>query len=442
MAGRIPLNRVRDFLPEIQNFITQGVQKGISATYNFARKVIDFEVLVDDETIVINEANELYAVDGSTEQKGVIQLSNNYDSISESLAVTEKALFDGLSSISSFDWVYGFQGEAYDNAIDEIIAHTDYTSASGKVRFSSEYSSTYRAWKAFNKTNTGESDCWAVSASTGYIIYSYNEPKRVLKYSLVGRNHLPYKCDLKDWQLLGSNDNLDEVDVSEANWNILDTHTDEPVWDVAETRNYNIDFIKTRLYKNYMLNVLEVRPSIFNGSRFVNVAGLYLYSNQDAIGKDYPENPTEYKTVVINADTNTIEYWNGDEWQGISSQVESLEIDTDILKGQPVCLKANGHIDIAKAVLPLQNVVGLALKDTLVTKSCPYQILGIFQMNDWTNVTGTENLTPNSNYYLDDTEDGKLTTIPPVSSGSYIIRVGKALTNKKLEITNDINILI
>jgi len=441
MAGRIPLNRVRDFLPEIQNFITQGVQKGISATYNFARKVIDFEVLVDDETIVINEANELYAVDGSTEQKGVIQLSNNYDSISESLAVTEKALFDGLSSISSFDWVYGFQAEAYDNAIDEIIAHTGYTSASGKIRFSSEYDSIHRAWKVFNKTNTDVDDCWGASASTGYIIYSYNEPKRVLKYSLVARNHALHKCDPKTWQLFGSNDNLDEIDESMATWDILDARIDEPVWTVAEARNYNIDFNKTDLYKNYKLYITDVWPNYY-GYDLVNLAGLYLYSNQDAIGKDYPENPTEYKTVVINADTNTIEYWNGDEWQGISSQVESLEIDTDILKGQPVCLKANGHIDIAKAVLPLHSVVGLALKDTFATTSCPYQILGIFQMHDWSNVIGTEYLTPNSNYYLDDTEDGKLTTIPPVSSGSYIIRVGKALTNKKLEITNDINILI
>jgi len=60
---------------------------------------------------------------------------------------------------------------------------------------------------------------------------------------------------------------------------------------------------------------------------------------------------------------------------------------------------------------------------------------------DWTDVVGVTSLTPGATYYLD-TNAGKLTTVAPDGRGSFIVRVGKALSTTKIDIEIAVDILL
>jgi hypothetical protein len=119
----------------------------------------------------------------------------------------------------------------------------------------------------------------------------------------------------------------------------------------------------------------------------------------------------------------------------------SAEMDEDGLRGQPVYVKNTGHIAKARASPGYQKFVGLLVSDTPAGFSGKYQCDGMFILNDWTNITGSVNLTPQDIYYLSDTDYGKLTNNPSTLSG-FCVKIGIALNTTTLEIKNDINILL
>lgn len=119
----------------------------------------------------------------------------------------------------------------------------------------------------------------------------------------------------------------------------------------------------------------------------------------------------------------------------------SAEMDENCLQGQPVYVKNTGHIAKARASSGYQKFVGLLASDTSTGFSGKYQCDGMFILNDWTNITGSANLTPQDIYYLSDTDYGKLTNNPSTLSG-FCVKIGIALNTTTLEIKNDINILL
>ena len=113
----------------------------------------------------------------------------------------------------------------------------------------------------------------------------------------------------------------------------------------------------------------------------------------------------------------------------------------DIIKiGQPLYINNSGHVQLAKAVFPYQNIVGLSLTNTNPNFACTYQTSGIFTLSDWTNVTGAALLTPNSFYFLDSNNFGKLTNVSTSIPGQYSIRIGYALDTTNLDISNKLQI--
>lgn len=113
----------------------------------------------------------------------------------------------------------------------------------------------------------------------------------------------------------------------------------------------------------------------------------------------------------------------------------SAEADEDIISGQPVYLKSNGHIGLAKADNPARTkVIGLAFDSVAPGFSCRYITDGELSNDDWTDIIGSEQLEIGQIYYLDPDNSGKLTTIAPITSGQYVVKVGIALTVKKIDI--------
>jgi hypothetical protein len=114
---------------------------------------------------------------------------------------------------------------------------------------------------------------------------------------------------------------------------------------------------------------------------------------------------------------------------------QSAEVDSACQPGQPLYLKPNGHLDLAKADgFATARVCGLAIEVGTPTVSVDYTPDGVIALPDWSAVTGTASLLPGADYFLSPDTAGKLTTIAPTTSGQLVVALGRALSVQKLEI--------
>lgn len=120
--------------------------------------------------------------------------------------------------------------------------------------------------------------------------------------------------------------------------------------------------------------------------------------------------------------------------ESMESSYESVA-DSNVVIGQPLYVKSNGHVDLARGnASPTTGVVGLATQAALSTHVVTYDAEGKLQLADWTAITGTATLTPGAYYYLSDATAGALTAVAPTTSGSYVVCVGKAISTVILDI--------
>ena len=129
---------------------------------------------------------------------------------------------------------------------------------------SSIYSSSYDAWKAFNKVTSIDADSW-VSANVSFVPQwlqiKLPIPQIVTYYELTG----PYNSAqaLKSWRFEGSND--------ETNWAVLDIRTELKVPAQGEKLIYEVENIGN--YEFYRLYITEK----FGTTNYVRVGELQLY---------------------------------------------------------------------------------------------------------------------------------------------------------------------
>lgn len=133
------------------------------------------------------------------------------------------------------------------------------------------------------------------------------------------------------------------------------------------------------------------------------------------------------------------ELQSGDELDLVNNLSLTSKVNgnpSTIVKGQPVYINAQGHIDIAKADAALTaNVLGFVRDDSIASGvSGQVQLEGQLYLPDWTPIIGTANLSVNSEYYLSATGAGTLTTNPPTTPGQYIEFVGFAVDPNTLMI--------
>lgn len=129
---------------------------------------------------------------------------------------------------------------------------------------SSEYNTTYQAWKAFNGTNTGSTDCWITASGvrTGYLQLDFSEKTRVNKILLASRTNDGNITAPKDFNVEGSNDGI--------NFNIINSFTGISSWTAGESKLFEI---KTSNYRFYRINILSNNGS----TSYVSIAMLNFY---------------------------------------------------------------------------------------------------------------------------------------------------------------------
>jgi hypothetical protein len=111
-----------------------------------------------------------------------------------------------------------------------------------------------------------------------------------------------------------------------------------------------------------------------------------------------------------------------------------------IVIGAPVYMKADGNVDLAKAdAQATADVLGL-VKDASIAAAASGNVLldGVLTSttDQWDAVAGTTGgLTPGAVYFLSAATAGLLTATAPSTAGQFVVRVGKALSATKLDLT-------
>lgn len=105
--------------------------------------------------------------------------------------------------------------------------------------------------------------------------------------------------------------------------------------------------------------------------------------------------------------------------------------------GQVVYIDGDGTVDLAQANNETTTkAIGLVEDATIATTDTGEIITdGVLVSADWTSVTGGATLVPGSSYFLSDTTAGGMSTIPPTLAGSFVLKLGSAISATEFEIS-------
>lgn len=120
--------------------------------------------------------------------------------------------------------------------------------------------------------------------------------------------------------------------------------------------------------------------------------------------------------------------------QSVGNGATQAIFDSTTEIGQPVYVSGSGHVDLAIANSH-PNVIGLATADGYLSE-------GNITKSDWSNVADSIELIPGDCYFLSPTQAGKITNIPPVDPGSYVVSLGRTVSTDTLEIEIQPSILL
>ncbi len=108
------------------------------------------------------------------------------------------------------------------------------------------------------------------------------------------------------------------------------------------------------------------------------------------------------------------------------------------LPGGPAYISSANTAKYANADdISSKNIIAFAVAETLAAET------GVFQLNgqltlptaDWDAITGeTGGLTPGAIYFLDDVDVARITKTAPTTIGSYVVKVGIAISTTDFEI--------
>ena len=122
-------------------------------------------------------------------------------------------------------------------------------------------------------------------------------------------------------------------------------------------------------------------------------------------------------------------------------QNPSAEADEDILLGQPLYLKQNGHLGLACGIDAMRShVCGLALSSAEAGHACEYTNFGNIARSNWMDIIGYATLRVGQTYYLDAINAGKLTFIPP--ERGYLVEIAQAITSNAIALNISQSILL
>lgn len=104
------------------------------------------------------------------------------------------------------------------------------------------------AWKAFDSDLNSS---WiSATTGTGWLQYSFNESKKIVKYSIVPRSSSVNQ--LRNWTFEGSSDN--------STWTVIDTRSNVTSWIVGVATEFS--FANSINYKHYRINISATASSL------------------------------------------------------------------------------------------------------------------------------------------------------------------------------------
>ena len=112
-------------------------------------------------------------------------------------------------------------------------------------------------------------------------------------------------------------------------------------------------------------------------------------------------------------------------------------VDGIVLSGQVIYIKGTGNAAPALADdASTADAVGGAITNGggIVSGTLFYKTYGYVTLDDWTNATGSADLTPVATYYLSATDDGEITSTTPSTDGEFVVKIGTALNARTLNI--------
>jgi len=130
-----------------------------------------------------------------------------------------------------------------DNLIPTLTSNT----SNGTVTSSHDESSSYAAWKAFDKDPQGIGNSWwsDYPDSTGWLAYEFNSPVVISKYTILPRTDVSVTGP-KTWTFEGWNGSA---------WDILDTQSNITTWTNGTKKTFEIS--NTTAYSKYRINVSQ-----------------------------------------------------------------------------------------------------------------------------------------------------------------------------------------
>lgn len=107
-----------------------------------------------------------------------------------------------------------------------------------------------------------------------------------------------------------------------------------------------------------------------------------------------------------------------------------------ISQGQVVFVSSSGSVNLANNTAEATAKAIGVVEDASIASTTSGNVLtdGAITVADWTAIAGAPTLTAGSVYFLDGV-DGNITTIPPILAGSYVVRIGTAISTTTLEVS-------
>lgn len=174
--------------------------------------------------MALTDADRLHMVSMALMRHSVVKTS----AVAESLIDYKEKLapIDFLSCLHSSWNVYG---------ADAVPVMTSYTAPSGRVTFSSEAGTAYKAWYAFDNSN---STYWYPNSNAAWISYEFSSAKTIKAYSIK-----PYSADYSplQWTFEGYNG---------SSWDVLDARNVS-----AFSRREVFECENDTAYSKYCLNI-------------------------------------------------------------------------------------------------------------------------------------------------------------------------------------------
>ena len=138
---------------------------------------------------------------------------------------------------------------------------------------------------------------------------------------------------------------------------------------------------------------------------------------------------------------------DGDDWNELLSWVAAVQ---GVLSGTPVLevvagqsLEAGQPFYMASGLIwPAQaedeahaNACGFTTADADANGPVVVITRGQVTRQDWTPIIGAISLDPGTDYYLSPTVAGTMTTVPPTTTGQYVVPLGKAVSPTTFDVS-------